>query len=191
MKILTVCYLILISRCGATGLLEKNLSISDVSVSPNKLFIAVSKKSSESDFLTILSSETNDLVYDKRVFPIFKIAWANDSKSLGICEHIAGGSQFVVLRSTNGAWDRTEFNPPLPKILLGERRKCSVINMVDKGQYWRVNLLIRKDKATNNSVYYSIVDVNIYHRSNKLIVSKVRPISIKESSRIKTLDSAH
>jgi hypothetical protein len=92
---------------GADAVLKEILG-NQTTLSPNKEFLATA-----TGLITIQDLKSGrkfDLV--EVLDPLYCLAWAGDSKSLFIVEHIAGGTCLSVVQFLNGKWIKSSIDPP-------------------------------------------------------------------------------
>lgn len=117
------------------------IEVTDISVAPNRSYIAVVKSQNNGDTITILDPKTGKIDYEHVTLPVIRVIWSKDAESLAICEHVAGGSQVVILSHSGSGWVRTEYDPPPSDDNAEGIQKYGVIQMSDTGKSWRVRYL--------------------------------------------------
>ena len=187
MRTLMLWIIIAVFSCSGIRADDGKVTATHIAVSPNNEYIAITRSHAHGDTVAIVDAKTGDVEYDHAAFPAIKVAWAKDATSLAICEHIAGGSQVVVLSRIKSGWVRKEYDPPNIDNAAEGRPRYSVNQMRDTGRVWRISYLTLPQDRSSQSLKFSIVSFSIEHQSGNITGLSEVELSAKAGLRVKTI----
>src|SRR5438552_2196079 len=76
--------------------------------SPNNKFVAVYHP----DQIEIIDADTGQLYDSFSVLPVYALKWTGDSKTLAVVQHIAHGSEAVLVHFNGTKWEKLLIPPP-------------------------------------------------------------------------------
>ena len=139
-------------------------------VSPNKKFVAElveGKQPTHSfDRLMITDSETKKSSYVELFTPLYAWAWTDDSKTIATVEHIAGGSESVLLHYEDGQWHRHEVE--LPDNLAENSHYGVVYQQLDDGKV-TVTYKVEYDPGDGSKRKYLLYKLAVDAATGKVI----------------------
>lgn len=102
-----------------------------------------------------ISKANNELVGTVRVFPVESLRWTADSRAVVTVEHIAGGSEAVLISYRGDSWKRNELDPPG-----GPYDAYQVINVDTNGTNVLICYKMRRRSGKEYKYFIASLEIN-------------------------------
>jgi hypothetical protein len=167
--------ILVLSFCGkASG--EQVVSYGDAIRSPDGRFLATYLGS----HIRIEDNSGGALSARIGVFSVLAFNWTGDSKTVVTVEHLAGGSEAVLIHLDDGQWRRFEIDP------VDDYDAAAVIGLIIRDHSVSVKYRLRKREDQRFQFYVCSFDVDsaTHNRTNE----KVKRISAAKYGQLKLIE---
>lgn len=132
--------------------------------------------------LRIRDKLRDDCVASVSVFPVHALAWTQNSKTIVTVEHIAGGSEVVLINLERDGWHRSEIDPPC-----GTYDHYAVVDLVVGDRAVKVRYKAGR-RADQRSAYY-LCSFDLDAETRGVSNEEKREITLREYKDLKQVDA--